>query len=120
VVTRQSTDVIAIEDPHVAQAVRFIRENACRPIGLRDVVRQVSLGRQTLGKRFRKVLGRTIFQEIRRVQIRRVEELLRSSDLSIERIAAEAGFEDGPSLSRAYLHAAKQPPGAYRKQFRNT
>src|SRR5208337_1193346 len=29
VTTRQSTDVLAIDDPHIAAAVRYIREHAC-------------------------------------------------------------------------------------------
>jgi len=37
VVTRQSTDVMAIDDPDVAAALQFIRENACRGITVKDV-----------------------------------------------------------------------------------
>src|SRR5439155_12997528 len=40
---RQSTDLLAIEDPEVAKAVRFIREHACEGIRVDDVLDQVAL-----------------------------------------------------------------------------
>ena len=118
VIVRQSSDIIAIDDPLIAKAVRYIREKACVPIGLTDVVNCVPVGRETLAKRFKKAMGRTIFQEIRRVQIHRVNLLLRTTDMSLDKIAAETGFEDGIALSHAYRTFTKSPPGAYRKDHR--
>ena len=117
-VTRQSTDIIAIEDEIVARAVRFIRENACTPIGLRDVTQKAKKSHQALEARFKKALGRTVFQEIRRVQIKRVDYLLTNTDATLEAIAVEAGFEDASTLSRAYRAVAGISPGAYRKRHR--
>ena len=47
VVTRQSTDVTAIDDRNIAAAVRFIRDHACDGIGVDDVVDAVPLSRST-------------------------------------------------------------------------
>src|SRR5690606_40662129 len=85
--SRQSTDLLAIEDTEVARAVRFIRENACQGIRVEDVLDQVALSRRSLEKRFRQAVGRPIHMEIRRVQLERVKELLASSDYKLERIA---------------------------------
>jgi hypothetical protein len=41
--TRQSTDILAIEDPDVAAAVRFIRENAMSGINVGDILRKVPI-----------------------------------------------------------------------------
>jgi len=118
VVTRQSTDIIAIEDEVVARAVRFIRENACLPISAKQVRREVRQTHQILGVRFKKTLGRTVFQEIQRVRIKHVNHLLRNTDLTLEAIAPEAGFEDGDALAHAYRRFAKISPGAYREKHR--
>ena len=59
VVARQSTDVVAVEDPDVAAALRFIRENAKGPIGVDHVVEQVALLRRALEIRFQRRLGRS-------------------------------------------------------------
>src|SRR5688500_14345641 len=56
--TRQSTDLLAIEDPEVAKAVRFIREHACERICVEDMLEQVALSRRAMEKRFREAVGR--------------------------------------------------------------
>ena len=93
VATRQSTDSVAIVDPVVARSVRFIRENAHRPIGVDDVLARSGVSRSTLERRFRSALGRSPHDEIGRARMKRVETLLRETDWSISRIAEESGFD---------------------------
>src|SRR5205823_7423080 len=89
---RQSTDLLAIEDPEIAKAVRFIREHACEVIRVDDVLDQVALSRRALEKRFRTAVGRPPHVEIRRAQLERVNELLVGSDYKLEKIAEVTGF----------------------------
>lgn len=93
VATRQSTDVVAIDDKEVAAALRYIREHACRGLNVGEVVRHSSVSRSTLERQVRKYLGRTPQEEIRNVQIKRAQELMLSTDLSAEQIAVLCGFE---------------------------
>lgn len=118
VVVRQSTDVVAVEDPEVAQAVRFIRQRACQGIHLADVMEQVQVSRSTLAPRFKRHLGRTIYQEIRRVQVDRAMELLVGTNLPVKQVAHEAGFRDVQYLTRAFGTMVGQTPAAYRRQMR--
>ena len=69
IVTRRSTSALAIEDPDVAAAVAYIRNHACDPILVRNVVIAASVSRSTLEQRFKALMGRTIHCEIQRVQI---------------------------------------------------
>jgi LacI family transcriptional regulator len=73
---RQSTDVLATDDPQVVHAVRFIREHACEPINVEDVLRAVPLSRKVLETRFKKILNHTLHDEIIRVRIDRAKQLL--------------------------------------------
>jgi LacI family transcriptional regulator len=114
VATRQSTDVLAIEDRHVAQAVRFIREHACNGINVRDVLKAVPQGRRLLESRFKRFLGHTPHEEITRVQLNRVKELLSETDLPLSVIAERAGFVHVEYLSVVFKKKVGVPPGRYR------
>ena len=118
IVVRHSTDTLAVEDPEVAQAVRFIRQHACEEIHLADVVEQVQVSRSTLAPRFKNLLGRTIYQEIRRVQVGRAKELLAGTHLPIKHVAREAGFRDVQYLTRAMGAIVGQTPAVYRQEMR--
>lgn len=119
VVERQSTDTLAIDDAQVATALHFIRENACKRITVEDIVKQTALSRRILENRFRRHLGCTPFHEMRRVQIERVNALLRETNLTIEQIADETGFGSGIRLSLEYKKNTNEAPGAYRARFRH-
>ena len=93
VATRQSTDVVAIDDRSVASALQYIREHACRGLSVAEVVKHNPISRSTLERQIRKYLGRTPQEEIRHVQIKRAKELLHATDLSAERIAILCGFD---------------------------
>jgi LacI family transcriptional regulator len=113
--TRQSSDTLAIDDPDVAIAVRFIREHAIEGIDVSDVLARVSLSRRALESRFRRIINRTPHQEIMRVRIERVKMLLLASDFSLAEIAAITGFEHVEYLSVAFKREAGQTPRQYRK-----
>lgn len=112
---RQSTDVVAIDDAEVAAAITFIREHACRGITVTDITQNVAVSRSTLERSLRKYLGRTPQQEIRRVQIKRVRELLASSDLTAEQIAMRCGFEHPEYMHVVFKRSQGMTPGEYRK-----
>ena len=112
--SRQSTDLLAIEDPEVACAVRFIRENACAGIRVNDMLEQVALSRRALEKRFRTAVGRPPHMEIRRVQLERVKELLVSTDFKLEKIAELTGFSTAQYLAGLFHRVVKVTPGAWR------
>ena len=114
VVTRRSSDVVAVGDPEVAAAVRFIRENAHRPLGVAAVVRARNVSRRWLERRFRELLGRSPLQEVRRARIERVKDLLRSTDLPIAQVAARCGFASAANLSAMFRKEAGTTPARFR------
>ncbi len=66
VVTRQSTDILAVEDTDVAWALNFIRNNVRQNLQVDNVADNACLSRRNLELRFRKALGRSVYYEIRR------------------------------------------------------
>ena len=118
IVTRQSTDVLATEDQEVSCAVAFIRTRACDRIQVADVITHVGLSRATLEPRFKDVLGRTIYQEIQRVQVERIKELLATTDMPIKQIARQTGFKYVQHMSRVFTQFAEETPARYRRETR--
>lgn len=114
--TRQSTDILAIDDPEVATALSYIRENAWRGVNVADLLKIVPLSRRVLESRFRKLLGRTPHQEIMRLRIERVKQLLRETDASLETISRRTGFENAAYLSVAFRREVGKPPSRYRRE----
>jgi LacI family transcriptional regulator len=119
VVARRSTDVLALDDRAVAAALRFIHDTAGRPIGVGEVIRQVPLSRRTLELRFRRVVGRSIHEEIQRVRLERARQLVAETDLSIGMIAENCGFAGAGHLTRSFARTFGLPPSRYRAQHRH-
>lgn len=117
-VVRQSSDLLAVPDPDVGEAVRFIHEHAHRPIRVPDVLRAVPVARRSLERRFRKWLDRSISEEICRVHLERSRALLAGTDLSIAEVARLAGFTDGRQLSIVFRRETGTTPSAFRRRFR--
>jgi len=115
IAVRQSTDVLAIEDPHMAAVVRYIREHACEGIDVGDALKAHPQSRRLLEYRFQKLLGRTPHEEIMRVRLNRVKLLLTESALPLKRIAQIAGFPHSEYLSAVFRQKVGMPPGEYRR-----
>lgn len=119
VVARHSTDVLAVADPDVARAMRFIRERACRGIRVPDVVRDVGLSRRTLERRFQQHLGRTPKEEILRMRIDRATFLFGQSEMSIEAVARSSGFASFKHFARLFRRETGVTPGTFRRTSRS-
>jgi LacI family transcriptional regulator len=118
VVVRQSTDLVAIEDPDVAQAVRFIRESACSAIDVNRVADVVGMSRRGLERRFRQYLGRSPKAEIMRVRMTHATRLMAETDETSESIAKKCGFSSLEYFTRVFRRMIGMKPQAYRKMRR--
>jgi LacI family transcriptional regulator len=114
VATRRSTEVLAIDDRHIAAALRFIREHACEGIGVRDILSAVPLSRSVLERRFAALVGRAPKAEILRVQLQRAKELLATTDFPLNVISEKAGFKHPEYLSAIFKKKMGVAPGRYR------
>jgi LacI family transcriptional regulator len=119
VMTRASTDIMAIEDGDVVKALRFLRDNACQRISVDDVVKQVPLSRSVLERRFRKIVGRSINSEMVRLRINRAIELLTETALELKVIAQRAGFGTQSYMNAVFQSKLNKTPGSFRKVTAN-
>jgi LacI family transcriptional regulator len=114
VVTRESTDLLAIDDADMTRAIRVIREQACQPLRVGQVAEAVGLSRRVLEQRFQNILHRSPKEEILRVRMERAKELLATSDLAIARVARKSGFASLEYFARAFRRRTGMTPRGYR------
>ncbi len=118
VTIRESTDMLASDDPEVVNALRFIRKHIRQGTTVRDVLEQVSVCRRTLESRFRRVTGRTVYQEITRARIDLACKLLADTDLPIPAISDRCGFNYRTKFSALFKRETGLTPRDYRKAHR--
>jgi hypothetical protein len=77
VATRRSTEVLAVEDPRVGDALRYIQENYFGGnLSVDEVVAHCGIPRRSLERAFRQELQRTVLHEILRMRISHAQKLL--------------------------------------------
>jgi LacI family transcriptional regulator len=118
VIERQSTEMLAIDDPLFVNALRFIRERAHTGIQVSDVLQAVPLSRRSLEQRFRQLLNATPAEEIRRIKLERVKQLLISTSQTVEQIAAATGFCNPGQLCFVFKRQVGQTPIEFRRHSR--
>ncbi len=118
IVVRESTDFYDVDDEAIAAALLFVAEKSHQSIGPSDVARAVGLEPRTLRRRFGKVLGRTIVNEICRVRVERAKRELVQSDRSLAAIARDVGFGTRRQMREVFCRELGVTPREYRKRRR--
>jgi len=118
IAARQSTDTLAVDDAVVVAAIQQIRERACDGIKVADVARSLGVTRRVLESRFTRRVRHTPHEEILRVRFRRVEQLLRETDLPLAAIAARCGFRHTEYMTVAFARRHGVAPSRWRSRER--
>jgi len=114
VVTRRSSDDFAVNDADVSAALKFIRQQQGRDICVADVADEVAVSRRSLEKQFRKVLGRTVLEEIHRAQLENAKKLLLETSHPICTVAALTGFRTSDYFVRFFHNRVGMTPRDFR------
>ena len=118
VVARQSTDTLAVGDPEVAAAIRSIREQATRGLGITELVNESGLSRWQLEERFRRAVGRSIHDDILHVRLEEARRLVTTTDLPMKAIAPRAGLSSVTYMTTLFRRHFGMPPAALRAASR--
>ena len=114
VVTRRSTEVVAVDDPDVAGALQYIHRQQGRDISVESVVQAVAVSRRNLEKRFRECLGRTILEEIQLTRLERAKRLLLETTYPISKVAEIAGFGSTGYFIQFFQNRVGKTPRKFR------
>lgn len=119
IVTRQSTDIFANNDPHIAAVLKYIHKNISSKIQVDDLVKLVPLSRRLLEERFKKSMGTSIYDYIIKERIEKMAQLLCEGH-SVSEAAVELGFSDIKNVSRTFKQLKGMTPSEYRRQILRT
>lgn len=117
IITRQSTDFSLIKDYEVGKAMNYIHHNSVKLLQVSDVAEQTGLSKNALQKRFKKAVGCSVSQEIRRACADKIAEMLLNSNMSISDIARSIGFSGDDHISRYFRQSVGMTPLDYRKKY---
>ena len=118
VVAKLSSDTLAVRDPLVAEAMRYIQRNFREPIGTQDILNSVPMARRSLERKFRETFGMSILDRIRQIRVNEVRLKLAGTNTPITRIAEECGFTSYKCMGQVFLGDTGMTPSDYRSQFR--
>lgn len=118
-IERASSNTLSVGDSEVSQALRYIHENATRPIGIPDIMSVVGISRRSLELRFKKMIGHTLQQAILKARLHRAKKLLSETDLPIGQVAERSGFGSGAQLCHQFREELGLTPKAYRHHTRS-
>lgn len=117
VVTRQSSDILAIKDQVVADAVSYIRRHCKEPIQVTDVLQAVSVSKRCLYDKFKRELQCGIYSYIKNQRIKQIERLLIETDMSVSRIAIELGFTSADHIAQYFRSQRDFNPLEFRQRY---
>jgi LacI family transcriptional regulator len=118
IAVRRSTDILTIREGLVCQALRLIRASACKGLAAEEVIRQIPASGTLIRRTFRRVLGRSIHDEIIKTRLNEALFLLRESDLSLAEIAERTGFKSQTRMGTVMKMKLQETPRQYRRQWR--
>jgi LacI family transcriptional regulator len=116
IVTRHSTEVLAMDDLKLAAGVRLIRQRAFDHLTVNEVARAAGMSRRVFERRFSRQVGRSPKAEILRLRLERVKQLLADTDWALSEIAGKTGFKYGEYLHTVFTHKIGLTPGEFRRQ----
>jgi LacI family transcriptional regulator len=117
VVTRRSTDIVAVDDGDIANALQFIRRQQGCNISVDRVADEVAMSRRSLEKRFRQAIGRTILEEIQLTRLERAKRLLLETSHPISKVAEIAGFGSAGYFIQFFQKQVGKTPRKYRVEL---
>ena len=102
----------------VRKAVSYIHEHIRETISLDDLAELVGLSRYYFSHAFKKITQLSPIQYIQFIRLEQAKLLLSSTDLPLEEIALQVGYQSGSTLSALFAKKLQITPGKYRRQMR--
>ncbi|EPY8494407.1 GlxA family transcriptional regulator [Pseudomonas aeruginosa] len=104
-------------DTHLSDVLIWARMNLSSDLSLNVLADKAKMSRRTFTRRFREATGATVSKWLNAQRVVRAQELLETTDLPIECIAAEAGFGTPLSLRQQFGIHLGTSPSEYRRTF---
>jgi len=114
-----STPLQVAGDHKLAHLLAWAQQRLDQPLTVTDLARTAHTSPRNLGRQFRSVTGQAPIQWLLTQRVRRAQELLESTDDSIETVALATGMGTATTLRRQFKRVVGVPPDTYRRSFRS-
>ena len=116
VVTRQSTDTLAVQDARLVKAINFLRENVGRAVPVNEISPPSGHVAARLGTAIRQDAGPDAGAGNSTGAFERARQLLAKTDLPIPDVAEASGFDSPEYLGYVFRQEREISPSEYRRQ----
>jgi len=106
-------------DTDLAELLDWMSANLSDPQPVSALAARAVMSERTFARRFRATTGTTPHRWLLDQRLRRAEELLESTDLPVDRVAAESGLGAGDTLRHHFTTRRGVSPAVYRRTFQN-
>ncbi len=106
---------LAGQEPKIARAESWVRENIARDFGIDELAEAVALGPRTLARRLAATCGVSPIQFVRRIRTETARHLLETTRLPVDEIARRVGYAEPSTLRRLIRRETKHPPRHFRR-----
>ena len=110
---------IAHTDAVVHRAQHWLQKNMSGPIRIAELAGELAVSERTLIRRFNAVLDQSPLTYLQHLRIDSARALLEASDLGVDQIAVQVGYNDPRSFSRLFRQRMGLNPGAYRRRYQS-
>jgi LacI family transcriptional regulator len=117
VVTRHSTDMLAVDHPLVAQALHHIRDHFREPLTAEGMTAAIPMSRRRLHDAFLRVVGHSVADELERRRVEHAKLLLSDTAEKTDVVAQRSGFASASRLSIVFRRVTGMSPSDYRSRF---
>ena len=114
VVTRRSTDVMAVDDEVLRKAAAVISRDISARFGPSQIAEDVGMSLRKLNARARLELGHSVLDEILRLRIEEAKRMMLGDAGKLAGIAAATGFCNASYFSKVFRRIAGIPPREWR------
>ncbi|MBR1192780.1 GlxA family transcriptional regulator [Bradyrhizobium sp. AUGA SZCCT0160] len=105
---------LASQDPKIARAEKWVRENIARDFAIEELAEAVALAPRTFARRIAATCGVSPIQFIQRIRLETARTLLETTRLSVEQISRQVGYAEPSTLRRLIRRDTKRSPGHFR------
>ena len=101
-----------------AETLAWAQEHLAEPISVQQLADRSAVSRRTFARQFAASTGTTPYQWLLRQRLQLAQQLLETTDLAIDLVAANSGFDDVSNLRKHFRRLLQTSPQAYRRTFR--
>ncbi|WP_433324393.1 AraC family transcriptional regulator [Spirillospora sp. CA-294931] len=103
----------ALEDPHIARALRALHEQPARPWTVAALAAEAGLSRAVFARRFADLVGEPPLGYLTGWRMALASDLLRESGASVASVARRVGYSDGFAFSNAFKRVRGESPSTF-------